>query len=176
MTTILYLDFDGVIAVPYTKPEKLFPGVKEILKYLFEKRKFKICVVSFNPIAHIVCEREGLTPYLCHVRAGAHSIWEDQHLDIDKYVKENRKQLLSKSEQIRNIENHLDISELDTRIFLDDSPDNIFNVRHNLPSIKAIHVNCDEGLRDGINRALLLQDILETIDIANQKTKTNTLT
>ena len=48
MKKIIFLDFDGVLAIKYTIPEQYFPVIPIIVNKLKDK-DYILCVISYNP-------------------------------------------------------------------------------------------------------------------------------
>jgi hydroxymethylpyrimidine pyrophosphatase-like HAD family hydrolase len=120
MSKIIFLDFDGVLAVPWTDPVELYPQVPDILKRLKDKGHI-LCVTSFNPTAHAELTRHGQHHHFHAFRCGSNAPWVEHYTND---LGEN----LSKHHQIRSMLAHeLVHLEPDESIchFFDDVHDNL---------------------------------------------------
>jgi hypothetical protein len=75
--TWLFLDFDGVLAIPYSQPEVLFPGTEELLRRLAASG-MTIAVTSFNPRAYHVLKPLLDDGTICDIRAGSRVKWWEE--------------------------------------------------------------------------------------------------
>jgi hypothetical protein len=140
--TLIALDFDGVLAQPYTHPEKPYPQVPTLIEELAEKHL--LCVVSYNPRAALAIEAWGLSKHFVAVRAGSNSVWKD-------YCPEQRREGMTKSKQImdiatREIRLYWDVDEVH---FFDDDPKNLEAFRKDPPTTacKTLLIDSYYGLR-----------------------------
>lgn len=136
--TIVF-DFDGVLAIPWTNPEKPFAQVPGLIKSLFDKGH-RLSVASYNPRARLAIESWGIDGYFASIRSGADHDWEAEG---GEYKEEFRtRDRMSKHGQIKNM--HGDSKHV---IFLDDSLENINEIKaKNDPHIHARLVDTDKGV------------------------------
>lgn len=76
--TVLALDFDGVLAIPYSAPEVLFPGTVPLLRHL-AGRGCTIIVTSKNPRAYPVLKDLVEEGTIAAIRAGSRIKWWETH-------------------------------------------------------------------------------------------------
>jgi len=138
---LLVFDFDGVLSIKWTMPEKHYPQIPNFLEQL-EKDNL-LCVASYNPRAELSIRNWDLDKHFICMRSGANHAWEHPY-------DENYRSILSKAEQIVNmIEN--EIKELDHQftdiVFFDDDPENIKLVNEKIPNVKTVLIDSDFGVR-----------------------------
>jgi hypothetical protein len=132
-------DFDGVLAHPYTMPELLFPGVAPLLRRLKE-RGDRIVVASFNPRSyHALRELHEDEHLLDDMRCGSNDCtwWADNGVYSDALHRHQ----LSKAAMIRAMGAPVSASDPDVVRFYDDDPDNIKDVREQLPQVACYWVD-----------------------------------
>ena len=144
MPKVIFLDFDGVLAIKWTIPELYFPQIPEVLSQLHTKG-YILCVISYNPLAKEAIRRWDLDKFVTAIRAGCNQKWDGNYSDAIHRCD------LSKAEQIRDILTtelkDLPITHEDC-IFLDDDVANLTLVQQHLPEVKTIHVDENTGLTD----------------------------
>lgn len=135
--TIVF-DFDGVLAIPWSDPEKPFTQIPSLVR-LLHARGYKLSVASYNPRARTAVESWGLGEYFASIRSGADHDWEAEG---GEYMEEFRtRDRMSKHGQIKNM--HGDSKHV---IFLDDSLENINEIKaKNDPHIHAVLINTEKG-------------------------------
>lgn len=146
MPKVLFLDFDGVLAIKWTIPELHFPQIPSVLSDLREKGHL-LCVVSYNPQAERAIREWNLYHYFEGVRAGCNQKWFGVYKDCV------HRPGLSKAEQILDLirfELHSYDIYLDDCIFCDDDVDNINLVTQKLPAIKTVLIDENIGLTHDI--------------------------
>lgn len=131
-------DFDGVLAVPYTQPELLFPGAERLLKQLKEKENI-VLVASFNPRAYTVTKHLFDEGVIDDIRAGCNDQrWWLQDDGVYRDA-EHRRLPLSKVAMIRDMIRLLATAHRRVH-FYDDDEENILAVRTALPHVTCHHV------------------------------------
>ena len=139
MYKLIFLDFDGVLAIKLTN--NYFPQIPAIIRKLH--KKYKLCIASYNQNAINIIKKWNLEEFFCAIRCGSNTKWEGDY-NYDIYSKN-----LSKAEQIIDmLNNELLELEIDQEncIFFDDDKNNIKLVNDKLPKIKTIKINGNEGL------------------------------
>ena len=142
--SLLVFDFDGVLAIPWTNPERHYDQIPDAIKKIFESGDYVLAVASYNPLAHAAIVRWGLENYFSCIRCGANHSW---HTDGTHYSEDYRVGM-SKHRQIGSmIENEINelAVGLDGVFFFDDDPDNIRLVNEHLPVVKTTLVSPDSG-------------------------------
>ncbi len=132
--SLLAFDFDGVLAKPYTHPEKHYEQVPELIKSLSEK--YHLCVVSFNPRAKLAIEAWGLSKYFAGIRAGSNEEWTG-------YCPEFYRNNMTKATQICNITKYNVSGGVGKIVLFDDDPANIADFRKFFPVLGAQAVLID---------------------------------
>ena len=127
--SIVVFDFDGVLAVPYTDPEQLFPGVAELLVDL-KQRGDIVLVSSFNPRAYHVLRTFLEQGIIAGLRAGSRQKWWEQgdgtysdalhRYDMDKG--------LHIADMLAELATPVDATK-ETILFFDDDEQNIMEVK-----------------------------------------------
>lgn len=143
MEGILFIDFDGVLAMPRSNPVKLYPNIPLILERL--SKHYVLCLVSFNPSAIRELRRLNVLKYFKATRAGTTKNIEVSEKTGDrilcKYLQiSSIIQQLSKDPEMR-------IHEL-TMYFFDDDINNIETVNMINPNIRTVLVDWYTGLND----------------------------
>ena len=128
---IFAFDFDGVLAIPYTNPEQLFPEIDTILRTISQKGHLNI-ISSFNPRSYFI-----MKPYLDQgiitaIRAGSRIKWweSDGQGTYDDY--KHRKDMhkgLHLHDMLSDELDELHISEETQIYFFDDDLGNLADVR-----------------------------------------------
>lgn len=142
---LLILDFDGVVAIPWTNPEEHYPQIPEAVRML-HAAGYVLCIASYNPRAFEAVKRWGLDKYFAAVRCGANHAW---HTSGEKYKEDDRLDM-RKHRQILNMletdmtEKNVNVGKI---VFFDDDVDNISLVQRELPHVESIHVDEKEGFR-----------------------------
>lgn len=138
--TLIVLDFDGVLCIPYT--EDHYPEIPEIIRKL-EKAGNRLFLASFNPSARNVVTKWGLDEYFEDMRYGSNIDWEDGENPV---YKEDLRERMSKSQQIKAMiwDSELKNSSV---YFFDDDDKNIEEVRRNLPRVATIKIDETKGLQ-----------------------------
>jgi predicted phosphatase len=137
---LLFCDFDGVLAIPYTNPVELYPNIPDLLRQL--SHSYTLCLASFNPTALDELKRFDLLSLFVAVRAGRHELHHMSSIH----------EPLCKVAQIRSMYNEMGVEfqTLDTRVwFVDDTISHIENVRKNLTGIQCVWVDSTTGLTMG---------------------------
>lgn len=153
MASVLFLDFDGVIAIPWTNPVQLYGHTAEMIKTL--AAEYTLCLVSFNPTAPAELDRFGLTKYFKAIRAG---------LPVVKTEK-GAQERIHKQIQIRDILDHeLSDMKIQEMSFYDDFDHNIKWVSKSIPEVKCVFVDNARGLtwvtvRENTKKRLSCQEI-----------------
>ena len=73
-TKLIVFDFDGVLAIPYTSPEKHYKHIPYLIKLL--SKKYILAIASFNPRAITVIKEWGIFDYFKIIRAGSNDHWD----------------------------------------------------------------------------------------------------
>ena len=128
---VLVFDFDGVLSIPWSMPEKYYPQIPELLQNL--SKKCILCVASYNPRAELaIRDYWKLDKYFTCMRSGANHTWNE-------FYNENYRKDLCKGNQIVHMLKN-EIKELGCKInkitFFDDDPINIKIVNEKLPQGK----------------------------------------
>ena len=146
---LLIFDFDGVLAIKWTRPEEYFHQIPDLIKKL--SHNYILCVASFNPRAQLAITNWGLDDYFTCMRYGANHNWADIY-------KESYRENMTKADQIVHmIENEIDqlnnkTDELGNKfefgdvMFFDDDPENILQVNEKLPWIKTVLIDGNIGI------------------------------
>ncbi len=139
---LLILDFDGVLAIPYTNPEEPYPQVINQLQTLHARGNI-LAVASFNPMCLIALERWQVKHLFTGIRAGCNNKLNDQEIYTDQVHRID----LQKSKQIINLlDNELKYHQHLPVLFLDDDPKNIENVNDKLHHVETILIDNSIGL------------------------------
>ena len=138
---VVFLDFDGVLAIPFNMPEQPYPHIPTLLKY-WHDHGVQLHLVSFNPRAWLAVQAWGCAHYFTGVRAGCNEPW--QHDALETYT-EAMRQDLCKARQIASLlqEHNPHTVELD---FWDDDPLNIARVQAVHRNVTCHHVHTEHGL------------------------------
>jgi hypothetical protein len=138
---VVVVDFDGVLARPWSMPEELFAGVADLLRQMHACGA-RLCLASFNPNAARALERHGLLGYFAASRSGSNEPWSV----ADGYHRGLRTGM-SKAAQIQSM--LLEIGggcrESDV-VFFDDDTANIENVRIAIPDAKVVFIATTSGI------------------------------
>lgn len=123
MKRILFLDFDGPLAIPWTMPEMYHEHIPSLIEQL--AKNDILCLVSFNPRAIQAIESWNLHSHFTAFRAGSnHPL-----LPGETYSDEKHRIKLSKASQIESIlSSELKDIEKESLHFYDDDESNIKNV------------------------------------------------
>lgn len=148
---ILFLDFDGPLAIPWTINEDHWGHIPSLIRETAEKQEISLCLVSFNPDAEDAITRWGIRDCFIAVRSGSNH----PRSKGEEYTEAHRKDL-SKPNQIRSIfERELQGRQFAAAFFDDDSK-NLLEVHQEFDGlIKCFHINSDEGLSAEILSRLL---------------------
>jgi hypothetical protein len=130
----LVLDFDGVLAIPWTNPVELYAQIPELLKAL--SSAYTLALASFNPTAISELRRHGVLDYFKATRAGTH-----EDMEIKEFVADLG--TLCKAQQIQSIGKQLQCEDFH---FFDDDFDNIEAVNKLLPKVHTSFVDSKTGL------------------------------
>lgn len=148
MTNVYVFDFDGVLAIPYSVPEKHYDQVPSLIKQLYDQGNI-LCMASFNPDSIESIERWGLMKYFTAVRGGCNFKWSGIKSEYKDEI--HRNQLL-KSTQIISMMNE-ELSSLVPRVehlrFFDDDKLNILQFEKAFSSdkrFKSVLVDFKQGL------------------------------
>jgi predicted phosphatase len=146
---ILVLDFDGVLAIPWTNPVQLYPQIPVLLKQLQETHT--LVLASFNPTAIRELRRFDVLQYFSATRAGVHD-----NVEITEFLTNLGE--LCKAKQIASMqEQHLADKKDEDYHFFDDDPYNLEQVTKLLPHVKCHYIDEDVGLTaDRVLEALTL--------------------
>ncbi len=129
-------DFDGVLSIPWSQPEKPFEQVPALIRLLHGQGHI-LTVASYNPRARVAVESWGLAECFHAFRSGANHDWES---DGGTYKEEFRVSM-KKQGQIRSMHGHEPRSPV---FFFDDDPENIKEITD--PNIVAVLVKTEVGL------------------------------
>ncbi len=137
---LIVLDFDGVLAVPYSKPERPFPQIPKLIHHLSELPNVDLAVASFNPDAKKCIEKWQIAHCFKAFRHGANYVWSGTYTD-------DYRGGMSKHGQIKNmlIEECWPIY-YERIIFFDDDLLNIANVERGDADIEAVFVYSEKGV------------------------------
>ena len=168
MSKLIVFDFDGVLAIPYTNPEKHYEHIPYLIKLLASK--YILAVASFNPRAINVLKEWGISDYFVTVRAGCNDHWEVYDDSLRKG--------LSKPQQIKNIRDELIsrnmITDVNTEIyFYDDDQKNITETQqhHQLKGINAIFIDNEYGFTAyECNKHISFNDLVELNQLQHHPT------
>lgn len=140
MTFVIVLDFDGVLAVPWSNPEALFPQIPTLLGKL--RQQHHLALASFNPRAIRVLRENQQLPHFHACRAGAHH--EGEIVEFSVHLGP-----LCKAEQIRSLQRtHFPDVPMEHFYFFDDTPEHLVNVGQQLPSVNCRLIDPDRGLQE----------------------------
>lgn len=142
--TVLVLDFDGVLAVPYTNPEEPYKGVPQLIERL-DQKGYILCMASYNPRAIEAVRNWGLSHCFFGMRAGFNDVWEGDY-------KEEYRTDMSKSRQIQSMTSILQNKKI---LFFDDDPVNVELVKK--------EIGCECILVD--NKTGLTKEVLEKVGL-----------
>ena len=153
---ILVLDFDGVLAIPYTHPVQLYPQMPTLLEELSQTHT--LVLASFNPTAIAELRRFDLLQYFSATRAGVHD-----NIEITNFITDLGE--LCKAKQIASMQEHQLADKKDEEYhFFDDCVYNLQQVTELLPNVKCHHIDEDAGLTsDRISAALSEDAVITTI-------------
>jgi hypothetical protein len=155
--TMVVFDFDGVLAIPWTNPEKPFEIVPTVIKKLSDSGKYFLGVASFNPRAVIAIESWGLKHHFTSMRAGANHSWSFDPFDY----REEYRVMMSKYQQIISMVQEIESTKkatIKTIVFFDDDPKNIESVEMDVAEVGSDKRNwhcCLVSTHDGINSRCL---------------------
>lgn len=136
--TVLILDFDGVLAIPYTNPTQLYPQVPALLKELSQTHT--LVLASFNPTAIAELRRFDVLQYFSATRAGVHD-----NVEISEFISDLGE--LCKAKQIASMqEQQLADKKDEDYHFFDDCVYNLQQVTELLPQVKCHYIDEDAGL------------------------------
>ena len=142
---LLVLDFDGVVAIPWTNPEQHYPQIPDILERLVAAG-YVLAIASYNPRAFEAVKRWGLGQYFTAVRCGANHAW---HMTGETYKEDDGLEMRKHRQILSMIETdmaHLNVS-VEQTAFFDDDINNISLVQRELPLVESILVDEKEGFR-----------------------------
>lgn len=111
----IILDFDGVLAIPYTDPVELYSQIPKLLAEL--SQTYILVLASFNPTAIAELRRLGVLHYFQGVRAGSHD-----NIEFITYVQNLGR--LCKAAQIESLQTDT-LSKCARLYFFDDDATNI---------------------------------------------------
>lgn len=136
---VIVFDFDGVLAKPWTHPEKPYDCIPDIMR-LMSETGYILCVASYNPRAKLAIE--SWKPNINEntfkaIRCGANHIWSDL------YLEEWRKEM-SKSKMIASMLQELGLAEDYPVIMFDDDQMNIDEV-NKLQNCTAFLIDSEKG-------------------------------
>jgi len=135
---VLVLDFDGVLAIPWTDPVKIFPQIPALLERL--SKKHTLALASFNPTAIAELRKNELLQYFTVTRAGTH-----ENREITEFITDLGP--LCKAAQIHSIgTEHLPTVDWSDFYFFDDDAHNLANVFRRLPQVHLTLVESNHGL------------------------------
>lgn len=126
---IIVFDFDGVLAVPYTDPEQLFPGVVELLVDL-KQQGHTVLVTSFNPRAYHVLRVFLEQGIIAGLRAGSRQKWwaQGDGTYSDALHRHDMDKGLHIADMLAELAAPVDATK-ETIIFFDDDEHNIREVK-----------------------------------------------
>lgn len=119
-------DFDGVLAIPYSHPERLFPGAEPLLRSLHAQGVI-VLVASFNPRAYVALRHLLDEGVIRGIRAGSLVEWwkEGDGTYSDARHRKNMNKALHLSDMLARELDGVDVSSV---TFYDDDRDNIHDV------------------------------------------------
>jgi len=136
---LFIFDFDGVLSVPWSKPEVPYEQVPDSIRKLSENHI--LGMASFNPRANKALGVWKLDQYFSCARSGANCHWNG-------FYRQKYRVGLTKSDQIINmIENEISKSDYIDIVFFDDDPENLKCVNKRLPHVKTVLVDNKIGFR-----------------------------
>jgi len=135
---VLIFDFDGVLAQPWSHPEKPYAQVIDIIKALSPTHH--ICLASFNPRAKLAVKQWGLQDHFSAMRYGAIHEWRE-------FYHETYRSNLTKSNQIAHMLHQIGLPKDHPVYFFDDDPINIEEVTNILPHVCVFTVDEKTGLQ-----------------------------
>ena len=147
---VLVLDFDGVLAIPWTHPVQLYPQIPASLKQLSETHT--LVLASFNPTAIKELRRFDLLQYFSATRAGVHD-----NVEITNFMSNLGE--LCKAKQISSMQKQHQLTDKKDQEyhFFDDDPFNLEQVTKLLPQVRCHYVDDDVGLTaDRVSMGLAL--------------------
>lgn len=137
----LVFDFDGVLAIPWSKPEKPYVQVTELIRRL-HREGYRLSVASYNPRARVAVRSWGLEHCFESFRSGADHDWETEG---GEYKEEFRTDRMSKHGQIKSMHGKRQV------VFFDDSKENIDVINaKNDPRIHAVLVDTEKGVTESV--------------------------
>ena len=132
-------DFDGVLAIPFTHPEKLFEGVPDAMLEIKRNSPNHRCVVaSFNPRAELSVSCSLVGPCFAAFRSRTHdqiSMSDDERLCKSKQI----------SSMIKTELAHHKFQDQDI-VFFDDDMENLQEVQRMFPSARCKFICSATGL------------------------------
>lgn len=140
---VYVFDFDGVLAIPYTSPEQLYPRTEAVLRKL-SAWGHHVLVSSFNPRAYTVLQpllRDGV---IHQVRAGSAIEWWH---DGGMYLDEIHRREMFKSLHIGTMLRRLTSGSWGRMHFFDDDPHNVVEVQTGLPDCRAVLIDASRGIQ-----------------------------
>jgi hypothetical protein len=159
MVKILFLDFDGVLAIPWTVPPRLYPHTKELLES-YHAQGYVLALASFNGGADEALKNHGVDHLFTAMRYGHTERPRNKHGWVYYgWTSETA----TKMGQITNmLENELATLNVEAWYFFDDSPHNLEPLQKR--GHRAFYVEEETGL----TRALLEKVLNEETNVQNK--------
>lgn len=154
---IFAFDFDGVLAIPYTDPEELYPAVDGILRGLHAQGHIVI-VTSFNPRSYYVLKSYLDEGIIQAIRAGSRSLWwlTGEYADVKHRF--DMMKSLHLSDMLRDELASLSLLEAEIYMF-DDSEENLSEINRSsfyIPyNVKTFLIDNSIGLTESHIEAIL---------------------
>jgi hypothetical protein len=151
---VLFIDFDGVLAIPYSNPEMPVPDLLNTLQTLQKDGRFLLCCASFNPRAFIALKRWKVHNMFHAIRVGCNDVWH--HFDLSCYDNTLHRVDLCKARQMQSmLQNELKAHKIGATMLIDDRLENIQVAKQKGYDTLFIE-NSQIGLTPGIATQLLL--------------------
>lgn len=138
---LLIFDFDGVLSVKWTMPEKPFLQIPNTIKQL--STDHVLAMASFNPRALLAITNWSMDQFFTCARYGSNIPWTGLYKESYRTDMTKADQIVDMlTNEIKNLPH--DIIDV---IFFDDDPDNIKYVNEKLPYVKTVLIDDTEGFK-----------------------------
>lgn len=136
---LLIFDFDGVLSIPWTRPEVCYSQIPDLIKKLSQTHI--LAMASFNPRAQIALVEWDLDKYFFCTRYGSNHRWDGLYEQKFRSGMSKTNQIIDMLECELSTENYTHIE------FFDDDLNNLIDVNNKLPSVKTCLIDAIIGFR-----------------------------